>query len=112
GNFADGRGNAMVGLAYTDRKALMARERQFYVNGWHDANTLGGEGLPFTQIQFDGTNAPDETTYSSIFGARPGFNGEAVYVNRDGTLFLNSATNPGIGYSGEINDEFKILGAG
>lgn len=111
GNFADGRGNAMVGLSYTDRKALMASERKFYVNGWRDPDTLGGEALPFSQIDF-GNNSPDEAVYTSIFGARPGFDGEAVYVNRDGTLFLNSATNPGIGYSGPINDEFKVLGAG
>src|SRR5690606_8161740 len=108
GNFADGRGNAMVGLSFTDRKALMARDRKFYVDGWRDANTSGGEALPFSQIDFGASNRPTDSAFQSVFGARPTFGGETVYVNPDGTLFLNSANNPGIGYSGPVNDEFKV----
>jgi iron complex outermembrane receptor protein len=115
GNFGDGRGNAMVGLSFTDRKALMNADRSFFTNGWHDPGTPGTDALPFSQFSFPNIgftpNAPDPAVWASIFG--PGsYAGESVYLNADGSLFLNSAANPGIGYSGPINDQFKILNTG
>jgi len=116
GNFADGRGNAMLGISYTDRQALMARERKFYTDGWHDVNTPGGESLRMSQIGFPNVgataNAPNPAVFAQIFGAGRNYSGESPYINFDGTLFLNTAANPGIGYTGPINDEFKRLGSG
>ena len=116
GNFADDRGNAMLGITYTHRDALMAADRQFYVDGWRDVNTPGGEGIPFSQIGFPAVgftpNAPSTAAFASIFGAGRNYGGESVYVNPDGTLFLNTVANPGIGYTGPVNDQFKILGSG
>jgi outer membrane receptor protein involved in Fe transport len=111
GNFADGRGNAMLGISYTERHELMASERKFYTDGWRDPNTPGGEGIPFSNIEFPG-NAPSAAAFAAIFGTGRNYAGEEVYVNPDGTLFLNSAANRGIGYTGPQNDEFKILGSG
>ena len=114
GNFGDGRGNAMVGLSFTDRKALLAADRSFFTDGWHDPNTPGTDAVPFSQFSFPNgpgnvPNAP--TAWSSIFG--PGsYAGESVYLNPDGTVFLNSAANPGIGYTGPNNDQFKVLSTG
>ncbi len=59
GNFADDRGNAMLGITYTHRDALMAADRDFYVDGWRDKNTPGGEGIPFSNPQFAANNQPD-----------------------------------------------------
>jgi len=112
GNFTDGRGNAMLGLSYTDRAALLAGDREFYVRGRRDPNTAGGEGLPFSQIGFLTGNLPQASAFATIFGAGRNYSGESVYVNPDGTLFLNSAANPGIGYTGPIDDQFKRLGPG
>ena len=110
GNFGD-RGNAMMGITYTTREALMASERDFYTNGWRNANTPGGEALPFSQISFTG-NVPSAAAYQSIFGASRNYANETVYVNPNSTLFLNSANNRGVGYAGPVNDQFKILGTG
>jgi len=117
GNFGDGRGNAMLGISYTERHELMASERQFYTDAWHNVNTTGGEALPFSQIGFPAApgnvpNAPSAAAFASIFGAGRNYVGESTYVNPDGTLFLNTLANPGIGYTGPINDEFKRLGSG
>src|SRR5690606_22562735 len=49
-------GNAMVGITFSDREALFARERDFYVNGWRNVNTAGGEGIPFSNIEFAANN--------------------------------------------------------
>ncbi|MEY2853470.1 MAG: hypothetical protein RL030_602, partial [Pseudomonadota bacterium] len=111
GNFGDGRGNAMMGITYTNRQVLMASERDFYTDGWQNVNTPGGEGLPFSQIGFPG-NAPSTAAFTSIFGPRTTFSGESVYVNPNGSVFLNSAANAGIGYNGPIDNQIKRLGSG
>ncbi len=110
GNFADGKGNAMIGLSWTDRQALMAGDRKFYVDGWRDANTPGGEGIPFSNIQF-GTNLPSSAAYTAI-GLGTAGAGEGVFVNPNGTLFLNSPANPARGYTGPLDDQFKRQGPG
>lgn len=107
-----GSGNAMLGITYSDREALYAREREFYVNGWRNANTAGGEGLPFSNIEFAANNPPSPDAYAAIFGAGMADPGEEVYVNPDGTLFLNSARVGAVGYTGPLNDEFFLLGPG
>lgn len=116
GNFIEGRGNAMLGVTYTNREVLMARERKFYTDGWHDVNTPGGESLRMSQIGFPNVgatpNAPDPAVFAQIFGPGRNYAGESPYINFDGTLFLNTAANPGIGYTGPVNDEFKRLGSG
>ncbi len=87
----------------------MASERDFYVDGWRNVNTPGGEALPFSNLEFPG-NAPSAAAFASVFGAGRNYAGEEVYVNPDGTLFLNSAVNRGVGYTGPQNDEFKSPG--
>ncbi len=112
GNFLEGRGNAMVGLTYTDRNVLMAGDRKFFVNGWHDPNTPGGNSLSYSQFTFASTNQPDPAAWQSIFGTGS-YSGESVYLNPDGTLFLNSAAHPGWSYTGPTNtDQYKVLGSG
>ena len=123
GNFG-GRGNAMVGITYTERQSLLASERDFYVDGWRNVNTPGGEALPFSQINFPNAptlanpagpavaNAPTPAAFAAIFGAGRNYTGETTYVNPDGTLFLNTIANPGINYRGPLNDEFKRQGSG
>lgn len=113
GNFGDGRGNAMLGLSYTDREVLMAGDRKFYRDGWYDTNTPGGNALPFSQIGFSSGNRPTAGAFETVFGAGGTYTNETVYVNPDGTLFLNSAAYPGVSYTGPNGtDEFKVLGSG
>ena len=111
GNFGDGKGNAMVGMAWTERKALMAADRSFYTDGWADPNTPGGEGIPFSNIQFAAGNRPTAAAYSAV-GLGSATAGESVFVNPNGTLFLNSAANKGVGYSGPLDTQFKRQGSG
>ena len=55
---------------------------------------------------------PSADAYAAIFGAGNADPGEEVYVNPDGTLFLNSARVGALGYTGPLNDEFFLLGPG
>lgn len=111
GNFSGGKGNAMLGLSWTERQALMAADRSFYTDGWADPNTPGGEGIPFSNIQFAAGNRPSAAAYAAI-GLGTATAGEGVFVNPDGSLFLNSAANKGVGYTGPLNEQFKRQGTG
>jgi outer membrane receptor protein involved in Fe transport len=111
GSFGDG-GNVMLGITASERQAVMQRERDFYVEGWLDPDTAGSENLRLTNIEFPSTNRPSAAAYASIFGAGKAAAGEEIYVNLDGTIFLNSATQGAVGYTGPQNEEFKILGPG
>src|SRR5690606_17255630 len=105
-------GNVMLGITYSDREALLARERDFYVNGWRNANTAGGEGIPFSNIEFAANNLPSQAAYDAVFGPGNTDPDEEVYVNPDGTLFINSDRVGAVGYTGPLNDEFFLLGDG
>ncbi|TAJ95780.1 MAG: hypothetical protein EPO31_01150 [Gammaproteobacteria bacterium] len=41
-NFADGRGNVMLGANYSDREIIMGRDRDWVVDGWLDPGTQAG----------------------------------------------------------------------
>lgn len=110
-NFSD-RGNVMLGITASERQALFQRDRDFYLEGWNDPDTTGGEGLPYSNIEFPANNRPSAAAYASLFGAGTADPGEEIYVNPDGTVFLNSARSGAVGYTGPINNEFKILGPG
>src|SRR5690606_20740928 len=105
-------GNVMLGITVSERQALHARDRDFYVEGWLDPNTTTGEGIPFSNIEFASNNRPDAAIYDQLFGPGVAAAGEEVYINPDGTVFLNSATRGAIGYTGPLNEEFKLLGPG
>src|SRR5690606_10747721 len=103
-------GNAMLGLSVSERQAVMLRDRDFYVDGWRDPNTPAGTAFPFANIEFATNNQPSAAAYAGIFGAGRAAAGEEVYLNPDGTLFLNSATQGALGYTGPLNDMYKLTG--
>ena len=85
GNFADGRGNAMLGVSWSKREAAYQRKRSFYTSAWNDPNTVVGVGgFPQTVAVVGGLN----------YG-----------VNPDGSLFMtNDAANPAAPYTGPLNN--------
>ena len=85
GNFGDGRGNAMVGVSFSERKPAYQKNRDFYVDSWADPATAGGlGGIPLNQINISGTP----------YG-----------VNYDGSVFLwNDVTNPARPYNGPLQN--------
>jgi len=104
-------GNAMLGVTLSERQAIFADERDFYLEGWRDPNTPAGE-IFYSKIEFPANNRPATSVYNSMFGAGMANPGEFVHINPDGTIFLNSVRSGAIGYTGPLNDEFKILGPG
>ena len=111
GDFGNG-GNVMLGLSTSERQAVRQADRDFYVDGWRDPNTTGGSAFKYANLEFSTRNKPSDDAYASIFGPGIAAPGEEVYVNPDGTLFLNSSSQGAVNYTGPLNDEFKLAGEG
>lgn len=112
GNFDGGRGNVMIGLSASKRNSVRQADRDFYVNGWQDPNTTAGSQVPFSRFDPGRANRPTQGALDTIFGAGVATPADPIYVNYDGSVFINTASAGAVGYTGPLNDELKILGDG
>lgn len=104
-NSGNGRGNIMVGLDWTKRNAVYARDRDFFVDGWSDPrNASGGFNLPPSYI--GSGNAPSQAAISTVLGV-PLVSGTTSVpassefrFNSDGSIFVNQG---GVGYNGPLS---------
>jgi outer membrane receptor protein involved in Fe transport len=99
GNFADGRGNAVISLGYTDRDIVGYQSRPFFQR--HQGGT--DLRLPIG-VYAPGGNAPTQQAVNDLFaayGIAPGsvVRTSALALNRDGSLF--SANNGVFNFRGD-----------
>ena len=117
----DGRGNVMLGMEYYDRKSVRIFDRDAYVDLYTDPNHPGNTVFSFEQdnITFPTgfTSAPDQDDLNALFRAKgaPGTvdipTSQTLYLNTDGSLFLNGSTGTGdnytpfggVGYTGPVD---------
>ena len=103
-DFADGRGNVMIGANYSDRNIIFGKDRPWVSAGWADPGTQGG-GIGSSNLsQFTpaGTNAP--TAGFPLLGATYG-------IDQNGAIFdPSNPLNPARPYTGPLggNSGFKI----
>lgn len=94
-NFADGRGNVMMGFEYADRKAVDRQNVDFYLKGLRDPTVPGTQS--FTSADFfniDGANPPNGSVIDSIFNkATPG----TVLRNISGAVIGKASWNEDAG---------------
>jgi iron complex outermembrane recepter protein len=97
-NGAEGRGNVMVALDYTQRSAVLQLDRKFYVNGWLDPDNAGGDFVQHPSF-FPGGNTPSPAAVAQVLGTTPGQigTGSEIRFNTDGTAFITAG---GVGYTG------------
>ncbi len=92
-NFADDKGNVMLGFEYDSRGKVLQADRAFYRNGWADRSTgssFFGIAEPYFQPDF--TNPPDPAVVSAQFPGIAGVSNRAnLYYNADGTLYTGNA---------------------
>ena len=99
GNFADGRGNAVMSLGRSTRENIFNSARDFSsVSGPSGASPLGG-------TVFDSNNLPSLALVRSYFNSATLLNTGTFGFNNDGTLFshtgtLNFKSPGGIDYDG------------
>lgn len=112
GNFAEGRGNVVLGLGYLNRGKAYFTNRKFYT----DAFPLGAAPYGSSQLPegtyIPGTNSPDPAVWNDLF-ASYGFStlpvgvgpGSVLGFNEDGTLYTRNA---GVNWKGE-NGDYWVL---
>lgn len=85
-NFADDRGNAMIGLTYQNRNEVYLRDRPFFERAFTDPNVPGRNAWP----NFGGylpTTAP-QSAYNTVFGAKGYVPGDVTAATQ---LYFNTA---------------------
>lgn len=124
-NFADNRGNALIGITYSKRDEVFARDRAFFADAYTDPNTAGADGFP----NFGGfIGTASQTAIDTVFGAK-GYMAGDVNAARITSFYFNPAAttaqatvfsvNPGAvsgrsapGYTGAIDSRYKYLSNG
>ena len=137
-NFADNRGNAMIGMVYANRDAVNNADRPFFARTFTDPGTPAGDFFPnfagFNIIPYTGfafipgpnivvPNTPSQAAVDAIFtpqGFAPGdvsaFSG--LYFNRasstaGATVFSVAhgavSGKPAPGYAGGLAPDYKLL---
>jgi iron complex outermembrane receptor protein len=120
-SLGDGRGNAMLGMEWTERKEVLAINRKFYQDALKDPNTTAGSNARMNGFQYEpsvtGMSTPARTAFqtaaNNLFPERP--SGYVVPItstqfvfNPDGTLYQRQLQ--GLGFNGDVvNDpRYKI----
>ena len=100
GNFADDRGNAVIGLNYANRGRVYSRDRDFYARAIAaGATSFASVNMPSGQFVADPANAPSLAARNALFNAYGTPVTAAVLstnygFNNDGSLFtINGARN-------------------
>jgi len=113
GNFAEGRGNAVVALAYDKRDEVLAGARDFSnVSLGPRLTPAGSPSVPDGSVAW-GTNAPTQAALNTVFGrygAAPGsvLPSTTLGFNTDQSLFsfgnIDSSTINVVNYKGNTSD--------
>ena len=105
-DIAEGRGNVLFSLGYTDRDVLFGRDRDFYQLGVLSSFIGTGTYVPSP------TNLPQQSVVNSVFGAygaAPGtvLNSRSLGFNDNGTLFGQIGA---VNYGGPTSEYFSTVG--
>jgi iron complex outermembrane recepter protein len=115
-NIADGRGNVMLGVEWSKREEVLAKNRDYYSDGFKDKQTNSTSLARMNRFQYEpggNSGSPSQTAANAAFGL-PATGGyvvprtSAFLFNDDHSLF--KLENQGLGFKGDVvNDpRFKI----
>jgi outer membrane receptor protein involved in Fe transport len=107
---ADGRGNAMLGLEWTERGEVMGIDRDFYTAALKDSNTNSGTNGRMNGFAYEpGTNRPSQAVTNALYPERPaGYNvpnSTNFLFNDDGSLYKQE--RQGLGFNGDIANDIN-----
>jgi outer membrane receptor protein involved in Fe transport len=109
-NFADNRGNIMIGFEYAKRGALINNDRAFYRESFADPTVDGADFITTGGIRILPGNAPDQAVVDAIFdqsAAGSVNSGGYFYMNDDGSVFKRDPAGS-YRYSGPLVDSDGI----
>jgi iron complex outermembrane recepter protein len=86
-NFADDKGNAIIGLTVSKREEIFSRDRDFFAEAYTDPGTPGATGFP-TFGGFANTGTYTQAAADNVFGAKRYQTGD---VPNSSILYFNTA---------------------
>ena len=105
-NFAENRGNVMLGANYVDRRDIFGKDREWVRRGWDDPGTLG-TGLGQSNIQQYVVDAFNRPTAGFPLAAL----GSTYSLDQNGKVFdVSAAANAAHPYTGPLGGDsgFKL----
>jgi outer membrane receptor protein involved in Fe transport len=113
-SLADGRGNAMLGVEWSKRQEVLAKDRDYWTAGLKDSRTNSTSVARMNRFQYEpGGNpgSPSQAAANAAFGNPAGYNvprTSSFLFNDDFSLF--KLENRGLGFKGDlVNDpRYKI----
>jgi outer membrane receptor protein involved in Fe transport len=103
-NFADNRGNVLVGLERSERDEIRQRDREFYRQGFADPTVTGSGRITADSIVIDATNPVSLAAVRTLFPGAPGSGvSGSFYLNSDGSLYRSNGWGSGR-YNGPFLD--------
>jgi len=110
-NFAEGRGNVVVGVGYLHRSAAYFNNRKFYRRAFaQGAPPWGSDLLPEGNFVPDAANLPSQSAVDAVFGSygvAPGAvaASNVLSFNADNSLYSQYGA---YNYGGPLNDEYVL----
>lgn len=135
-NFADDRGNAILGVNFSDRRAVYEQDIPFFERSLRDPNFTGGGTFPLfpgytlfptsNLVTFDygsTNNYPTQAAIDAVFqkygyaaGDVPTGANTDLFFNSDGTLFSTApgkvSGKPAVNYKGTAYPDTRLLANG
>jgi iron complex outermembrane recepter protein len=98
-NSDSGDSNMLLGVEWYDREASFQKERDFYVDGWHDPSNPAGTFFPsMAGYAVNGFNMPTQASVDAAFPQLPAGTvsvttpGLVFYANKNNTLYARGAS--------------------
>lgn len=118
-NFADGRGNVVLGAEHYNRDAALDNERDYITDRWVNPYTSGGlflQGINGYSCNFncppmstvEGGMFADRPAGTNVFNPAQGNVFRGYNFNPDGTIFVSGSEGGMSKYTGPINQEYAI----
>ena len=110
-SMGDGRGNAMLGMEWTERGEVMAVDRDFYTDALKDPNTNSGTNGRMNGFSYEpvSLNTPSQAVTNSLFPERPaGYNvpiSTSFLFNDDSSVYKQE--RQGLGFNGDIANDIN-----
>jgi iron complex outermembrane recepter protein len=115
-SLGDGRGNAMLGIEWSERGEVLATDRSFYTRAFTDSNTNAGALVRMNRFQYEpgaigGT--PSQVAANALYPERPaGYvvpRTSAFLFNDDATLFKQERQGLGFNdFNGTNTTRYKV----
>jgi outer membrane receptor protein involved in Fe transport len=104
-NGRDGKANMLLGVEWYKRDASFQKNRDFYVNGWHDPSNPNSTFFPsMPNYAVNAANLPSQAALDALFPQLPAGTvsrtnpGLSIFFNKNGTAYARGSNGVAYGF--------------